>query len=168
MDYIKKGRGTLTIAKGVYIKIFDDNLTIFKSENVSNKNKEHSFSVPIADLLTHPQDKFIISVVDFENFRKGHDLRNFSKKILDYDLIPKGSVFRSRDSGDVVSLPFRNVKKTIKKFFNEEKVPTDKRYSLALIANKNNVFWIEDIGTVSDCFVDESVTKKILYIERRN
>ena len=90
-----------------------------------------------------------------------------SKNILDYDLIPKESVFRSRSTGDVVSLPFRNIKKTVKKFFNEEKVPVCKRHNLALIASGNNVLWIESFGAFGNCILRENVTNRVLFIERR-
>ncbi len=167
LNYIKIGHGTITITKNTYIKILNDKLIIFKIENDYKKNEKSNFSVPVANLLTHPPDEFIIKVISLTDFKKNYDFCIFSKKILDYDLIPKDSVFRKRIAGDVVSLPFRNIKKTVKKFFNEEKVPVCRRHNLALIASGNNVLWIESFGAFGDYFVRENVTSRVLFIERR-
>ena len=167
LNYIKIGYGTITITKNTYIKILNDKLIIFKIENDYKKIEKSNFSVPIANLLTHPPNEFIIKVISLTDFKKNYDFCIFSKNILDYDSIPKDSVFRKRIAGDVVSLPFRNVKKTVKKFFNEEKVPVCKRCSLALVASGNNVLWMEDFGAFGDCILRKNVTKMVLFIERR-
>lgn len=70
---------------------------------------------------------------------------------LDGDLIPPTAVFRHRKSGDKFRLPKRNVTKSLKKLFNELKIPDEKRDSLVLLANGSEVLWIEGIGFSSEC-----------------
>lgn len=55
-------------------------------------------------------------------------------------------VFRTRRSGDTFSLPRRNVTKTLKKLFNEIKLPEENRDSVMLVARGSEILWIEGIG----------------------
>lgn len=62
----------------------------------------------------------------------------------------RGAVFRTRDDCDVFTLKKRRVTKSLKKYFNEIKMPAEKRYSVPLIAVNNNVLWIDKIGAAYD------------------
>ncbi|MDD6848421.1 MAG: tRNA lysidine(34) synthetase TilS [Oscillospiraceae bacterium] len=68
-----------------------------------------------------------------------------SKDILDKSSI-KGAVIRTRKEGDTFTLPHRKVTKTLKKLFNEMKIPAESRNNLLLVANGSTVLWIEGIG----------------------
>ena len=59
----------------------------------------------------------------------------------------KNLVFRTRRAGDVFTLPKRNVTKTLKKLFNELKIPEENRGGILLAARGSEVLWIEGIGT---------------------
>lgn len=58
----------------------------------------------------------------------------------------RGGVFRTRNDGDLFTLKKRRVTKTLKKYFNEIKLPQEKRYSLPMVAVKSDVLWIDGIG----------------------
>lgn len=58
----------------------------------------------------------------------------------------RGAVFRTRTDGDVFLLKKRKVTKSLKKYFNEIKLPWEKRYTVPLIAVESNVLWIDGIG----------------------
>ena len=62
----------------------------------------------------------------------------------------RGAVFRTRDDCDVFTLKKRKVTKSLKKYFNEIKMPAEKRYSVPLVAVDNNVLWIDGIGAAYD------------------
>ncbi len=68
-----------------------------------------------------------------------------NKNILDKCSV-KGAVIRTRKQGDTFTLPHRNVTKTLKKLFNEMKIPAENRNSLLLVAKGSTVLWIEGIG----------------------
>lgn len=55
-------------------------------------------------------------------------------------------VFRTRRAGDKITLPKRRVTKTLKKFFNELKIPEEKRDSVIVLADGSNILWVEGIG----------------------
>ena len=83
---------------------------------------------------------------------------------LDGDNIPKTAVFRFRKEGDYI-LRFGGGKKSLKKFFNEEKTPVTERAYLPLIAEQSS----GEVYAVCGLEISEKVkvtekTKKVLYI----
>lgn len=92
-----------------------------------------------------------------------------SWKILkvDEEKLPKNAVFRFRKEGDYIRR-FGSGKKTLKKFFNEEKTPVAEREYLPVIAEKDG----SEVYVVCGVEISESVkiteeTKKTLYIMMR-
>lgn len=69
-----------------------------------------------------------------------------SEDILSSSIIDKNPIFRTRRRGDRFTLPRRNVTKSLKKLFNELKIPAEKRDSLLLLAADSEVLWIDGIG----------------------
>ena len=61
----------------------------------------------------------------------------------------------------------RKCTKSLKKLFNEQKIPCDDRFRLAVIADETQVFWCERFGVSETAAVSET-TKKILLIEITN
>ena len=85
---------------------------------------------------------------------------------FDEEKLPKGAVFRFRKEGD--EMQTFGGKKTIKKFFNEKKIPLKDRPYLPLIAEKDGktVYAVCGVEISQTIKVDES-TKKVLYIQMR-
>lgn len=56
--------------------------------------------------------------------------------------------FRTRKPGDIFQLPRRNCSKSLKKLFNELKIPIEERASLKILENKSHgdIVWIESVG----------------------
>ncbi len=64
----------------------------------------------------------------------------------DYSLIKIKPILRQRTSGDYINFPNRNIKKSLKKFLIEEKVPKENRDKLLLVAVNSQVIWLEGFG----------------------
>lgn len=90
------------------------------------------------------------------------------KKVLnncaDYDKISDSLSLRTRQPGDTFCLPGRNVSKTLKKLFNEVKIPANQRSLLPLVAAGNRVVWLSGFGFEAGLRPDAS-TKRLLCIE---
>jgi tRNA(Ile)-lysidine synthase len=90
-------------------------------------------------------------------------------KVLRFDeeKLPKGAVFRFRQDGDWIRR-FGSGKKTLKKFFNEEKIPTAEREWLPMLAQAdgNEVFAVCGVELSEKIKVDDG-TKKAVYIAIR-
>lgn len=55
-------------------------------------------------------------------------------------------VFRTRRAGDRFTYPDRMVTKPLRKVFNEQKIPSEMRDRLLLLAVSNTVLWCEKLG----------------------
>lgn len=71
---------------------------------------------------------------------------NSTEKLVDNSEFEIKPVFRQRNSGDFIDFPKRNIKKSLKKFLIEEKVPKETRDKLLLLAVGSQVLWLEGFG----------------------
>ena len=85
------------------------------------------------------------------------------KNSLDYDTISE-AVFRFRREGDRFSPSGRHCTKSLKKLFNEEKIPPRIRGQLPMLESGGMLAWISAVGVSERCKVTEK-TARVLYIE---
>ncbi len=85
-------------------------------------------------------------------------------KLIDCDKISNDVILRNRREGDSYKLPVRP-SKTLKKLFNENKVPLCDREKMAILADNDNIIWTEYFG-VAERYRVTAKTKKCLKIER--
>ncbi len=75
---------------------------------------------------------------------------NFKKMLfhncVDYGTISDNATFRNRREGDRFCPAGRGVTKSLKKLFNEAKIPPSKRDSLVILADGSRILWIEGFG----------------------
>ena len=77
-------------------------------------------------------------------------------------------VLRSRLPGDVFFSPIRKQSKTLKKLFNEMKVPPSERNSVAVLASQDEVqtvIWVENVG-VSAAFQASKTTDPVWILQK--
>ena len=68
-------------------------------------------------------------------------------KVSDCDKITSAAVIRTRRGGDRFRLRKRGVSKSLKKLFNELRIPEAVRDRLLLLEVNGEILWIESIGT---------------------
>lgn len=86
------------------------------------------------------------------------------KNAIKLSLIENNPVFRTRRAKDTFTLPKRRVTKSLKKLFNEFKIPDEKRNKILLLADGNDILWIEGIG-VSEKALSKGNTGFVIEIE---
>ena len=86
------------------------------------------------------------------------------KAAFDGDKIIDKLFLTSRKDGDRFSFRDRKVSKSLKKLFNEMKIPAEKRNSVAVLHDGENVVWIEDIG-VNAIYIPDENTQKIITVK---
>jgi tRNA(Ile)-lysidine synthase len=69
-----------------------------------------------------------------------------SKELISNLVFESTPIIRTRKQGDVFTLPYRNVTKSLKKLMIELKIPQEIRDSLLLVADGSTVLWCEGIG----------------------
>ncbi|MGN0470611.1 MAG: tRNA lysidine(34) synthetase TilS [Acutalibacteraceae bacterium] len=117
------------------------------------------------NLITINNKKISILLMNIDEFNKYQKINNLVfNNSMDYDTIPFNRVFRTRKSGDMFTLPKRNITKSLKKYFIELKVPQENRDEIILLASGSDILWIEGIG-VSKKYRVSTDTKKVLVLE---
>lgn len=74
-------------------------------------------------------------------------------------------ILRSRREGDTFA-PAKRKRKSLKKFFIDEKIPAEKRSSIPVIACGNRVLWVEGYGIDKDFINDAAVSYEYGKIQR--
>lgn len=98
----------------------------------------------------------------YKNLENVH--ASYAKNMLDYDKIVGHIKYRNRRAGDTVKLFGRGVSKSIKKLFNESKIPTHKRDDIVMLCDDSGILWVEGFG-VSDHVSCGDCTKRALKID---
>lgn len=111
-------------------------------KNAKTDMKENPFSVEIT-----------------EQEEKIHNL--FLNNSLDCDKIIGKSVLRTRLAGDKIRLVGKGETKTLKKLFNEYKIPTELREFWPVLADDDGVIWIFKIGTAARCAVTDKTNRML-------
>lgn len=104
----------------------------------------------------------IINIKDLQNFNK-----EYIDKCVDCDKISEKLCLRSRESGDKITLAKRGVTKSLKKLFIEDKIDADKRNRTAVLADGEEVVWVDGYGS-SKKFSPDKNSKKIMTIKIEN
>ncbi|MCD8216893.1 MAG: tRNA lysidine(34) synthetase TilS [Clostridiales bacterium] len=85
-------------------------------------------------------------------------------KWFDYDKIKFIVQLRTRKTGDFLQVNAAGGRKTLKKYFIEEKIPREERDRICLLADGDHVIWV--IGhRISEAYKVDGQTRRILQVE---
>ncbi|MFZ1850339.1 MAG: tRNA lysidine(34) synthetase TilS, partial [Ruminococcus bromii] len=124
---------------------------------VCPKNSPDFNEIPLKNNMTFSYDGKIYTVNEItEKVTNQNNL--VSKKRLG-----ENPVFRTRRAGDRFTYPDRMVTKPLRKVFNEQKIPSEMRDRLLLLAVSNTVLWCEKLGVSLQGKADDTEkTEKLL------
>ncbi len=93
------------------------------------------------------------------------DLQNLNKDMLDNlidcDKISNTLILRSRKDGDKFTFSKRRVTKTVKKLFNEDKIPPEVRNKMVILDSDGEVVWLSGYGTNKNFRIGADTKKAI-------
>lgn len=98
--------------------------------------------------------------------REGLEENGWGILQIDADKIPKTAVFRFRKDGDEMQA-FGGVRKSLKKLFNERKIPVEERAYLPLIAEENGEVYVVCGVEISEKLKVTAGTERTAYIAVR-
>lgn len=102
-----------------------------------------------------------ITAGEFEkNYKKS---KKYLKNAFDYDKISGKLFFRNRIFGDEVCLIGRKCTKSLKKLFNEAKIPSSERSRILMLCDDDGIVWIDGFGVAERVKLTDA-TKKVLII----
>ena len=159
---IKAKSGSVTVTGKIQFCV-EGNFTFFQTEKTNKYQWE-----------------FLASLTEFKlkdgrKIHLNHQIVNNSendinfKKILfhnsvDYGTISDNATFRNRREGDRFRPAGRGVTKSLKKLFNEAKIPPSKRDDIVILADGDHILWIEGFGP-SEFGCITSNTKEFISID---
>ncbi len=128
-DGLLRKNNRIELSKDLYIS-FESDIIHF----CTLKKEAEAWSTLVKDLTAEtPYGKFSLEkAVD----GYGIDISKIKNKL----------VFSSKAEGDKIYLKKRKVTKSLKKLFNEMKIPPEKRNSVAVLKDGESVVWVEGVG----------------------
>lgn len=108
-----------------------------------------------------------ISVISGEELAKmKENAKNYLTYCVNCDKIKGILKLRTRKQGDRFTLAHRNVTKSLKKLFVEDKIPRSIRDEMVILTDdSDNVIWLEDYGT-NKPYMPLSDAEKVLFIKQ--
>lgn len=103
----------------------------------------------------------LIAAEDFEKVYKKS--KKYLKNAFDYDKISGKLTFRNRIAGDEICLSGRKCTKSLKKLFNESKIPSAERSRILMLCDSEGIVWIDGFGVAERVKITDA-TKQILII----
>lgn len=147
---VRNGKGKVEIAKGLYLSVSDDIIVFCNDEKRSDVWKVNFEG----NKAKTPFGEFILTQ-DVPCGRASFDADKVSNELF----------LSSRLEGDRFTIRKRGVTKSLKKLFNELKIPPEKRNEIAVLHDGESVVWVEDIGVNASYIPDEN-SQKIITVKR--
>lgn len=160
-EAVKAKNGACDLPCGLRACTRQGRLRIIKREQPAEK-----WEIPLskADFLMKYNKKITCTLCTKNDYDKKTEFNKMLlNNALDYAIINRNSAFRNRREGDVFAPVGRNVSKTVKKLFNEHKIPLERRGRVILLAQGSAVLWIDGFGVSRYAAVSEK-TEHVLII----
>ena len=127
--------------KGGYLSFYKPK--VYRKEN-GGKTVQISYDAETEFL----SKKFVIKKISRQEMEKNKKIdKNYFNNCIDCDTIIGKLFLRTRKTGDIITLNRRNVTKTVKKLFTEDKVSQKIRDNTVILSDENdNVVWLENYG----------------------
>ena len=153
-EAVIKGEGKIEIAKNLYVVVKDG---LLKIESFREMASEWECDCADNAFIT-PVGRFYIEDVESSAVCK-------NRNAIDADKI-KGSLhMSSRKPSDSFYSSKRGNTKTLKKLFNEMKIPAEERNNIAILRDDENLIWVDGVGTDGKYLPDIN-SKKVLIIKK--
>lgn len=118
-----------------------------KIERKINQNSQEVKEILLENLIDNGQNINDINIIIKKHKKNYLFYKTFNTFYVDCDTIDMQScVLRKRQTGDKIRLSEKSGSKTLKKLLIEKKIPADKRDKLIVIADKNGVIAVQDVG----------------------
>ncbi len=155
------GEGTVTVGCGVHITVKQGYLTV-------GEVPCSAFERPLAAGETYRFGDTVYRArvwerTTFENYQKIHKI--LLQYTCDYDKIKGVACVRSRREGDTCDPYLRGGRRTLKKWFNAEKVPAVQRDRIPVVVDELGVALVVGLGCDTRVAIDDATRRILIFFE---
>ena len=145
-DGILKNGGKINLPGNFFAEVKNSVLTLYRE--TAEQPDVSELYLPFKQGVMKIDGALIESkFISFEEFKKEKDVNSLSNIImLDYDIIPDNIYIRFRKAGDRFMLCGSGVTKSLKKLFNEKKVPIHMRDRTVIFEGDGEIVAVEGMG----------------------
>ena len=154
---VRTGSGAATVAGGIRFTAAGGLLRVGRP----GAAEQPPWSVPLQPHITRLPDGRVLGLKPLQVLPERKNLKEINNllfnNLVNYDtIINTGGVVRSRRPGDAYRPAGRGVTKTLKKLFNEAKIPPEKRNGRAVLECGGTIVWTEDFGVSQEACVSRA------------
>ena len=160
----KQGNGRLDVAGGVHVRKVYGLLYLSPGTGTKVIQSEAKAGLPddpFTHLPTEPEE-YTCRVFDFDGDMDAVPRKQYTKW-LDYDKIGKLPIFRTRRTGDCITLDEYGRTKSIARYMIDRKVPAQIRDRIVMPTCGSEILWVPG-GRISAAYMVSTDTKRILEI----
>lgn len=142
-----------------------EGVSIFKRQEAKLEMPEVEIQLQIGEMQEYSwkNQKICLSLLEHNEGEKSHSQKGGVQR-FDYDIIKKGVCIRTRKPGDYITIHPDGRTQKIKSFFINEKIPSERRDDILLVADGNHILWI--VGYRTNCMYQvKGHTKHVLEIQ---
>ena len=150
---ILKGEGKIEITKDLYVVVTESLVTFQAKEDFAIEWEMAGDN----GVFETPSGKFLVKPTSSAEYK--------NTDAIDGDKIKGNLYMSSRKEGDCFFSAKRKNTKSLKKLFNEAKIPNSQRNNIAILRDEENLIWIEGFGTDGKYLPDIN-TKNVLIIKK--
>lgn len=162
---ISTGSGKINLYNNVFCIIKDDILSIKRILGRPEKSSFTSIKVKLPGKYKVNQEQELkLVIISIQEFNDRQKMNSLIYNAVDLKKINGSLIIRFKMPGDVIKLNGRNGTKTLKKLFNEYKLPQKERESCLVLADNEGPIWVNGFGTAQRVATNEK-TEKVLLIE---
>ncbi|MBQ7902551.1 MAG: tRNA lysidine(34) synthetase TilS [Oscillospiraceae bacterium] len=149
----------------VYCRVKDGRLSFYTPKEKTGPVQPPVMDVCFDTMLAFTHHNLLFSVIPYEEYKRiQENNKNHLTYAINYDIIKGVVSLRTRKTGDSFTFANRNVTKSLKKLFIEDKIPRGFRDRIAILTDETDaVIWLADYG-VNKAYIPDSNTKNILLI----
>ncbi len=157
---------TRQLSATVFCRVYDGWLSFYQVEEKCEV-EPIKLIVEMDKIISFNHLNLIFSVVSYDEYKKiKENNKNYLTYYVRYDKIKNGLIIRTRQTGDKFTFGKRNVTKTLKKLFIEDKIPKERRDKIAILSDETeNVIWVDGYG-VNREYIPGPKCEKVLLIQQ--
>ena len=167
LDLLRRGKGAQQLTQSVFFTVGSNGFAFLKKETqekVDFTQKLEALSPGKQVFCAVGRNRTAcLELLDCEQIKNFQDKKSKGlKNVLDYDRIYGTVIIRPRLSGDAIRLPGRGCTKSLKKLFQEKKVPVSCRESIPVLQDDTGIIWVETFGPSERTAVSNQTTRFLM------